>query len=402
MAFTNDGFNLFNLPGSDPTGGGFGQFTQGLPELGISENVFGGETGSIDARNQALLSPLQGPQINGSQDAFIGPQPIIGPVQTPTGTDDSGRETFIDPVSGEERTKKTDEGAAQREVESLFGETSEFLNRQESALRGSEQELLGLSQAPFEQALPGLQQATQEGVAKFGQGQEQARATEQRLLADARRLGDELQRRGIQRFGGIELSSAAQASSEIGGRELQRQLGQVQQNTATTVQNLQRSMIDFENQAKAKIQELNFKKAEALQRAQLAFRDSLAAIDAQRAQLGQNKAIAKLDLLREFRDRAANIQQQSTQFAQQIELIREQSRVQAQSQIDAFSQAGQTAQSFIGGQNQALTGTREGTLGSLEQAGTIQGQGPTGTQLAGQFRRPEEDRNSPFGAGSFA
>lgn len=284
------------------------------------------------------------------------------------------------------------------ETESLFKESRQFLNRQEEALRASRPELLGLAAAPFEQAVPQLQQATEEGRQRFERGIGETRQEEQTLLANARRLAGELAKRTQQRFGGVELSSAAQAASELGGRELQRQLGGIRQNTAAAVRSIRDNLVNFENQAQAKMQELDMRKAEALQRAELDFRDRLAAIDAQRAQLGQNKAVAKLDLLREFRDRAANIQAQATQFAQQIQLLREQARITANSRLQEFETAGENIGTFVQDTLGGLRDTAQPTQQAITGASALTQVNPLTGLVSGLLGANEEEGllNNPF------
>jgi len=277
------------------------------------------------------------------------------------------------------------------------------LDQQEALLRGAKPELFAQATAPFEQALPEAQAAIQQGRGRFESGITEAGAAEQGLLSQARNLANELQLRNRQIFGGAGLSSAAQAAGELLGRETSRSLGDIRRSSAESVEQLRKGSIDFENQAQAQLQKLELQKNQAISSAELDFRDRLSEIDRARGQLAQNKAALKLDALREFRAQVANVNAQESAFRQNIDLMREQARINLNSQLQNINTGVGTAtgdiESFLQQLQQQGTGAAS-NLGVSQDVAQPQGlSGLIGLLLGG--RRDEEFGGQiPIGAGT--
>lgn len=255
------------------------------------------------------------------------------------------------------------------EVDKAFGESSRLLNEQEKLLRGARPDLLKRAESPFLQAINDARAAIEQGRGRFSEGVSQAQESGRGLLSDARRLADELRRRNQQMFGGSALSSAGLAAGELLGRETSRQFGNIRGDTAKSVQQLQQGLIDFNNQSEAQLQNLELQKNEALSRAELEFRDRLSEINNARNVLAQNKAAMKLDALRQFRAQVANVQAQEQAFRQNVQLLREQARINLQNELSAIqSGVGQAG----GNINDFLSQLGESGIGSRNDLGISQ------------------------------
>jgi len=270
------------------------------------------------------------------------------------------------------------EAKLKAEIDGLYKESAGFLNKQQANLEASKPQMLQIAASPYEQAIPQVQASAEAGRAEYGTGMEQASLQGRSLLSDAQRLANELYQRNIQAFGGAPLSSTAAAAGELLGRETAGQMGQIRQNTAQSVQNLQQGLINFNRDVETKVQQLNLQKNEALARAEVAFRDALSQIDAQRGQLAQNKAAMKLDALRAFRSEVSNINAQERAFQQNIELMREQNRLNTQSQLDSLLSSQGEIGSYITGQQQQLGASGQSNLQSMASNTQIGGGGAAG------------------------
>lgn len=293
---------------------------------------------------------------------------------------------YLDWLAGEQARTE----ALQGEVDDVFASGENLLDQSEAALRASEGDLLTNATTPFDIATSQAETAAAEGSAAFGTGLSDVGQGEQTLLASARRLFDELQRRNRQQFGGSELSSAARGASELGARSLQQSLGNIQTTTQNAINTLKENLINFENGVTAKLQELDLMKNNAIAQANIAFRDALAAIDAQRAQLASNKAIAKLDALRAYRDQLFNVDLQANEFRQQIELMREQARINANQTLSQISNATNLATSSTDAITSAQLESGKG-IAAAQSAGSrvSQEQGPP-SLLTGRVGEEED------------
>lgn len=370
----------------------------GLPEFGISENIkefFSGLTGQpVDSSSYNSIYNAQQktnstvPSTYGTsstvpsliEDTHYTYKPsggsIYQTVSTPTGTQNLYSKSAAAEslgVSKEQLERMArDAGYDSTEefmqnynpqINNIYNEANSILNQQEQRLRSGEQDYYNTFTAPYDSQIPLVNQAKQEGIANLQNQQNVAEYQEKSALDAANRLYNELTARNRQAFGGT--SSIGQAASEILGREQQRQLGSIKNNSAQVVQGIISKINDTESKASAMLQQLQKEKEAALSQAKLAFQDKLDAIDSDRFALAQQKSQMKYQEMLAYRDRVQALQDRATEYSMQIEAMREQARLESRGyldQVNAMNQSygGQAAQG-----NQNLSQANQNAISTL-------------------------------------
>lgn len=365
----------------------FGLYGQGnwggLPELGITETLFGGKKGSIfDAGmrttdynyNQASQDPSnpyynqpQAPTTNINQ-----PSPTSNLVKRTGSTDNPTIPTSDEPSEQDKLAQQygfddyADYLDRVKNVKNVYDKSSDYLDTLENRIRGGEQDYYNIYTTPYSSQIPLVQSNAQAGISNLQNQQGLAQYQEQDALSAARRLYNELTARNRQAFGGV--SSVGQAASEIGARELQSQMGTVKNTAAQTIQGIVTKINDVQSTADAMIQQLTQQKEAALSQAKLAFQDKLSEIDNMRNTINQQKAQLKLDALKEFRDRIQYLQDVQTQRTYELENMKAQAVQSLQAQATEL-------QDYLGMQNETAGGL-------VSQAGDIYGTGQQNMQSA--------------------
>lgn len=178
----------------------------------------------------------------------------------------------------------------------------------EQKLRTSHEEAL----VPLEERLTTGLQGIEEQRGETAEGRENT-------ISSIRRFVNEAAQRGLTRFGAG--SSAGGAFSEIVGREAAGQLGQAENIATKAFSKLStdaRNLQDFVGRQKTVLAQ---KLEDGLNTVREEFRNRIAEIDAQRGQLEQAKAQAKLDELATARQRAFDLQDAADAYARQIDLF---------------------------------------------------------------------------------
>lgn len=385
----------------------YGTGTWGTPEFGITE-LFGGKKDSIDFAktwgsgqipqtnvfsSTPQTSPQYGPiidtslynnNLSGSGKSSDAYKNISGGSAGSTGYSKSAAAKSLGVSTAELSRMAKEAGFDSTEefmqnynpqINNIYDEAYGYLNQQEQRLRAGEQDYYGTFTAPYEAQLPLIEQARQSGVANLQNQQSEAQLQEQNALAAARQLYNELSARNRQAFGGV--SSVGQASSEILGREQMRQQGNIQNTSAQVIQGIMTKINDVESKAQAMTQQLQIEKENALSQAKLAFQDKLDAINNDRFMLAQQKAQLKYQEMVAYRDRVQAIQDRNTEFAMNIEAMREQARLEAQqvtqnmnSMNDMYGAQAQEALSNQAGYNNAYVNNigNSSSLGSYGNA----------------------------------
>jgi hypothetical protein len=337
-----------------------------LPELGISEGLSGGPTeftGQTPQTRAANITPditrIQGPQPAPGSTRGVLPnreQSVAQPTQQDGGSSNPSNDlinalvnkgynitdatnaanTNYDALAREYlgQNQGPSQEDLQRQVDEIYGLGEAEYARQEQRAREELPNQLGIAEAPFNALQPRLAETLAAGQERIGIGQAETGRQEQNALASARSLFNELKQASQQRFGGA--GSAAQAASEIQGRELQRNLGQTRQTAGANRAQLESEMRNLETEFQAQTTQLETQKQASLQQAQMDFRAQLDAINSGRSQLAQNKSIAKLDVLRELRSRAQQIEDQTRQMTMQLQANAVQARQQLQTQLLSY------------------------------------------------------------------
>lgn len=268
------------------------------------------------------------------------------------------------------------------QIESMYGPTMDILNQNIGLVGGQKTAAEQQAEADYQANLAQL--GTQKGTTLGGLETQQRKGQTQKedALAQARRLYSELQRGNIQRFGGA--TSAGQAASEIQGAEQQRQFGQTARQFNEFTQQIETARKDVESQYQTGIQQLNQAKQTAMAKIQSDFTNAIMQINNMRAQTEQQKGAAKLQALQQLRSEAQALQQQTTQFQQQLDLMREQANLNIQQYAKTTGAAGTygtNAYNTLSGQY-AQSPTYSQVQGSVGQN--------LGNQYVGAIRKPED------------
>lgn len=229
-----------------------------------------------------------------------------------------------------------DESSGGADVESAYGEANNIYNSMYNDAVNGKQNYLDSFSKPYDAQRPLLDNA-RTGALNLNQSQvDQTYQQNESALAAARRLYNELSQGVQQRFGGT--NSAGEFANSFYGREFQRQQGNVQQTTGQNIKGLMEQQTSIENDYQTKLQSLEQQKQAALAQAQVEFQNRLDQINQARGQLAQNKAGLKLQALQELRQRAYQIQDQQTQYAQQLQAQAQAQSAQLKSAIGQYSQ----------------------------------------------------------------
>jgi hypothetical protein len=206
----------------------------------------------------------------------------------------------------------------QAQIEQYYGLANDQVKGQIKSLKNSENDIYKTATSPYDQQSPLIQQAGQQGLGAIANQQSQAGAQEQSALAAARRLYSELTQRNVQAFGSGANSSVGQAAGEILGRSAQEQFGNVRNTAGQTQQTLATAARDLNDKMTAQLNSLELQKQQALSQAKLYFRDKLDQLNQDKTLIGQAKANAKLDVLREYNNYYRSLESQSNSLKNTI------------------------------------------------------------------------------------
>ncbi len=222
-----------------------------------------------------------------------------------------------------------DQNAYMAEIDKAFGGVMDYLNQNVGVLNQNKTSAEQAAQADIQanQALLDSQKGS--SLRSLEGQQEQGVARKEDALSQARRLYQELTGGVRQRFGGA--TSAGQAASEILGTQLQKGMGQVQQQYGQFEQDIARGVQDVEekfNQGKMQLQQAG---QQALAKIQSDFTSSIMQINNMRAASEQEKGAARLNALMNVRNQVNQIKMQEMTFQQQLDSMREQAKLNVSS-----------------------------------------------------------------------
>ena len=363
-----------------------------LPDYGITETIgrlFGTPTTSqggsdINQSSQPLMNPSPQPPMQDMSSEWAGAtgqtyspnNPNIKPGGQVLGTATTGGE----PTSG----GTDDLSALYAEIDNIYNETMSYLGGQEESLRTNQPGVEAGVEGQY--AASKMSAETEKGVGErdlatagtaAGQRKEDA-------LGAGRRLFNELQMGGQQRFGGA--SSAGEAYSELTGREFQRGQATTQQafqNAMTKVMDLGANLRERFDSA---MFNLETQKNNALNQVRQTFQERLSQIDALRAEAGTNKSTMRLDLLSELRNQVYQINLASVQTQSQLDAQRQ----NAEQELTAVVNAVKSSQTGAGQATTNLLG--ETTTNPQTAYAVTSGRQAPGQTYTGQIapRREEE------------
>jgi len=274
------------------------------------------------------------------------------------------------------------------QINGLYGESENYLNQAESALRADHPSALAEAEAIFKTNSSML--GTDRDVAFQGLNSQSTKATKAKesALESARRMYADQQMGATQRFGGS--SSAGQAASELMAREQARQFGQTGRQHAEVQQQIDVQRQNVEKEFNTGLMQLEQQKQSGISSANRDFQNKLLQIAQNRAEIGQAKAEARLTALQELRNKVFAIEQQNTQFTQQLTMMREQANLQLQS-------LGQSSQQGVDRATNTVNAFNPNIQSNLTASNNTRQQAPAQQQLTGQIKpgRRQEDYLQP-------
>lgn len=217
-----------------------------------------------------------------------------------------------------------------KEIENAYRQQVGYLTEQEARLQQQLPDYLAGIASPFEQQRPLLEQQLGEQQARGVTEQERLRGLEQQGLAQVRRGAEEQGLRTVQQFGGVGGSSAAQAASELIGREALRQQGNVRTQTVQGIQNVQDQLRAIQSEYNANVAQLQLQKEQALSNARLNFQQQIDSIRKEKALAGVTKAQQTISALQDFATRRREIENQVTTQQNNLQTLRETAALNAQ------------------------------------------------------------------------
>lgn len=347
----------------------------GFPiDFGITEglsSLFGTQIGAYNPNQGA---PAIGPEsIQDVQITPIAPIPAstassgtyVSAPTSSTNTGGSTTSTAPSPSGDVGTTDPTPTGPSQEEIDSVFNPQFDFLNQAESALKADQPNALAEAEAQY-----GLnKQIAETGKTQsLGAVEGQETKTQNRkesALDAANRLFQELGIGNRQRFGGA--SSAGRAMSELQGRELQRNRGDITAQAEEAFKELSGQRVKIEQDHQNTMLQLQVQRQNAINQINRDFQNKLLEISRLRNEAESAKAQMRLDALQALRNQVFAIELQNKQFEQQLALQRANSLgaidTQATQLASAVNQATNTTQQF--GANTSTNPTSQYNLGDL-------------------------------------
>lgn len=210
-------------------------------------------------------------------------------------------------------------------IDEAYGQSASYLNQAEDALRNDYPTILQEIEAQKAGALRTAQTGFDSSMGTVKTNEESAQLRNQNVMADARRMYDELRRGYGQRFGGA--SSAGQAATELGNLEQQRQAGRQQQDFQQTMKQIESKRIEINQKFEDQKFQLEQITNQAKNEANRDFQNKLLQIAQSRAENEQAKAQARLSALQDLRNKVYQIQLQNLQFQQTLQAQKQQAEI---------------------------------------------------------------------------
>lgn len=237
---------------------------------------------------------------------------------------------------------EAERGQSDQLINEAYGASANYLNQAEGALRADYPTVLNDIQGQYDAGARLAESGKTSTLGTINDQQITADQRNQSVMADARRLYDELRRGYGQRFGGA--SSAGQAASEISAVEQQRQQGKIQQDYGNTLRQIETARTQVEQKYQDQLFQLENTKKTAINEANRDFQNKLLQISQSRAENEQAKAQARLSALQDLRNKVYQINLQNLQFQQTLQAQKQQADLGLSSYTNELSGLGASAQ----------------------------------------------------------
>lgn len=277
-----------------------------------------------------------------------------------TGASTVNNSTSSAPQSQPQQPQGPSQDEINKAIDEAYSGSMDYLNQAEGALRSDLPNVLQEAQNAYNTNAKMLQDQKDKAFNTFGEQTNQAGQRYEDALAASRRLYNELRNGYTQRFGGA--SSAGQAAGEISAVEQQRQQGQNQRQYGDVIRQIDMQRQDVENNFNTGLLQLEQQKQAAINQANRDFQQKLLDINSKRAELGQNKAQARLAALQDLRNKVFQIQLQNQQFQQTLEAQRQQAHAQLGNYANQVSGALTNASNASTAFNQSTTTNPQSNL----------------------------------------
>lgn len=222
----------------------------------------------------------------------------------------------------------------QDQVNQAYAPAAQYYDQIYNDTVAGKQNYLNQYSGLYDAQRPGLDAAYQSGVQQNQGQQQQVQQQETSAIDSARRLFNELQQGVQQRFGGS--NSAGEFANAFYGRQLQQNMGNIQNTTGQNVKSLMDQATSLKTQYDANVKELETRKASALAQAQDSFQQRLDSINAARGELEQNKAQLKLQALQDYKNTINQVTMNAQNFAQSLYAAQQQQSAQLANTIAAY------------------------------------------------------------------
>jgi hypothetical protein len=230
-----------------------------------------------------------------------------------------------------------------------------FLNTQEASIRADQ---------------PGIEQGITDQQTLLN---DKALNTKEDAQSAARRLYSELQQGYRQRFGGA--SSAGEAAMSLTNNEQQRQMAQ----NNRTYQDA--------------VAQVDLSASQAVQSAQSEFRNQLLEITKNRTAVESERLAARRQALSDLSQKVFAIQQQRTQFQQNLQLMQEEARLSNNKNLSSLSNDPTTNLGFNGQKNISASANQglDTAIGFKNFSGLTKNEDPIGSGILGQYNPQSRD-----------
>lgn len=262
----------------------------------------------------------------------------------------SGKSTWDDNVIANLKAQIAGGNTDQNKlIDEAYGASSGYLDQAENALRSDYPTILSEIDAQRAAAERTATTGKESTLGTINEQQTLATQRNQNVMADARRLYDELRKGYQQRFGGA--SSAGQAATELGNLEQQRQMGRTQQDFGNTMRQVEQARTQVEQKFQDQIYQLEQTTNQAKNEANRDFQNKLLQISQSRAENEQAKAQARLSALQDLRNKVYQIDLQNLQFQQTLAQQKQQAELGLSDYANSLSGLGSQATNAVGSFN---------------------------------------------------
>jgi hypothetical protein len=310
----------------------------GLPDLGITEAIGGllgvqsNQQGGSNLSGTSVYSPVPANQTSssvkgaGGTVSFPSQQSVAGAATSApkassasaTGGSSGGSSGGFQPgQNGYVAPVNTDMTEINRQIDDAYNPTMGYLSQAEGNLRNDFPTILSDINSQYGLGVDQATNAKGNALGAISSQQEMATQKNNDVMADARRLYDELRRGYGQRFGGA--SSAGQAATELGNLEQQRQQGKIGRDYTNTINQIEGQRVQVQQKYDESLKQLEVTKNTAVNEANRDFQNKLLQISQSRAETEQAKAQARLGALQDLRNKVFQINLQNMQFQQSLQ-----------------------------------------------------------------------------------